>query len=76
MAMAEVEDDPVVLHQRIAELHKKLAVALSKDKQGGTAVDQKGALENPVEVAPKGHAGQPEQVKGERPVEAPRAAPH
>eukprot|EP00972_Heterocapsa_arctica_P043147 6362139-Heterocapsa_arctica.AAC.1 len=74
--MAEVEDDPVVLHQRIAEYQQKLAVALSKKKQGGTAVEQKGALESPAEVAPKCHAGQPEQGKGERPVEAPRAAPH
>eukprot|EP00972_Heterocapsa_arctica_P112900 16434361-Heterocapsa_arctica.AAC.1 len=74
--MAEEDEDPASLHKRLAEVHQKLAVALSKKKQGGSAAEQKRALEGPAEVAPAGHAGPPDQDQGKRPVEAPRAAPH
>eukprot|EP00972_Heterocapsa_arctica_P046457 6854655-Heterocapsa_arctica.AAC.1 len=73
MATGEEEDNPVVLLQRIAEYHQKLAFAWTKEKQGGSASEPKGGPERPAEVAPKGNAGQPEQGKGERAHDAPRA---
>eukprot|EP00972_Heterocapsa_arctica_P083873 12358538-Heterocapsa_arctica.AAC.1 len=74
MAMAEEDDDPVALHQRLAEVHQKLAVAMAKRKQGGHAAGQQGAVEGQAQVAPAYHAVQPEQGNGKRPVVASGAA--